>query len=94
MKLPDKVYDILAFIGRTLLPAIALAYGNLADVWHLPLKSEIVQTIGIVATLILNIFLQEVSKNYNANKVAQVIEEANQGTYVDLDEQFKNGGIG
>lgn len=67
MKLSNKAYDIFAFIGRILLPALALAYGNLADIWGWPLKSEIVQTVGVVATLILNIFLQETSKNFYAN---------------------------
>lgn len=72
MKLSNKAYDILAFIGRIMLPAIALAYGNLADIWHLPLKAEIVQTIGVIATLILNVFLQETSKNYyNSSQLDQ-----------------------
>ena len=87
MKLSDKTYDILAFIGRVLLPSIALAYGNLADVWGLPLKSEIVQTIGIVATLILNVFLQEVSKNYHA-ELNKLVNSANVVEYL---EDIHNG---
>lgn len=79
MKLNNKAYDVLAFVGRILLPAIALAYGNLADIWHLPLKSEIVQTIGVVGTLILNVFLQETSKNYYSNKDQSFINDWNAG---------------
>lgn len=80
MKLSDKTYDILAFVGRILLPALAVAYGSLADIWNFPLKTEIVATIGTVSTLILNIFLLECSNNYNIN----------QNTQKELTEQEEN----
>lgn len=79
MKLSNKAYDILSFVGKILLPALALAYGSLADIWNWPLKSEVVQTIGVVATLVLNVFLQETSKNYYSQSDQTFVNDWNTG---------------
>ena len=63
MKLNDKVYDVLAFIGRTILPAIAVLYVRLADTWGLPYETEISTTIMAV-DLFLNTLLGISSNQY------------------------------
>lgn len=52
MKLSDKAYNILKFACLICLPACAVLYGTLADVWGLPLKEQIVTTINAVALFI------------------------------------------
>ena len=63
MKLNDKVYDLLKYLGMIGLPAIAVAYQSLAQVWSLPYSEPIPSTILIIVTL-LNTCLQISSTNY------------------------------
>ena len=63
MKLNDKVYDLLKYLGMIGLPAIAVAYQSLAKVWSLPYSEQIPSTILIIVTL-LNTCLQISSTNY------------------------------
>ena len=63
MKMNDKVYDALAFIGRIVLPAVATLWLALADVWGFPLKTQIATTIVAVDTF-LNTLLGISSANY------------------------------
>ena len=63
MKLSDKVYDLLRYLGMIGLPAIAVAYQSLAQVWSLPYSEQIPSTILIIVTL-LNTCLQISSTNY------------------------------
>lgn len=63
MKLNDKVYDLLKYLGMIGLPAIAVAYQSLAQVWSLPYSEQIPSTILIIVTL-LNTCLQISSTNY------------------------------
>ena len=37
MKLNDKLYDILSWCGKIVLPALAVLYATLADTWGLPI---------------------------------------------------------
>lgn len=53
----EKVYDILAVIGRLVLPALGTLYFALAKIWGLPLAEEIVGTISAV-TIFLNTILK------------------------------------
>ena len=63
MKLNDNVYDLLKYLGMIGLPAIAVAYQSLAQVWSLPYSEQIPSTILIIVTL-LNTCLQISSTNY------------------------------
>ena len=63
MKLDNKTYDVLAWIGRILLPALATLWLSMADVWGLPYKVEIATTIVAVDTF-LNTLLGISSANY------------------------------
>lgn len=62
----DKVYDILAIIGRLVLPALGTLYFALAKIWNLPLAEEIVGTIAAVTTF-LNAVLKIQSNAYWAD---------------------------
>ena len=62
----NKMYDILAFIGRLLLPAVATFVVAFGDIWHIQYASEIGATITTIATLI-NSILADVSKKYFNN---------------------------
>ena len=59
----NKVYDILAIIGRLILPALGTLYFALAKIWNLPLAEEIVGTIAAVTTF-LNAVLKIQSNAY------------------------------
>lgn len=62
----DKLYDILAIIGRLILPALGTLYFALAKIWNLPLAEEIVGTIAAVTTF-LNAVLKIKSDQYWAD---------------------------
>lgn len=48
----NKLYDVLAIIGRLILPALGTLYFALAKIWNLPLAEEIVGTIAAVTTFL------------------------------------------
>lgn len=79
MKLSDNVYDILKFIGTILLPAIAVFYTSLAEIWGLPFVDEIPKTIMAI-DLLLNTILgigsvQYYKKLAKENEVVETGEE-------------------
>lgn len=53
----NRVYDVLAFCGRVVLPAIGTLYFALAGIWGFPYGEQIVGTIAAV-TAFLNTVLQ------------------------------------
>lgn len=59
----DKLYDILAIIGRLILPAIATLYFTLSQIWNLPLGEEICGTLAAL-TVFLNSVLKIKSDEY------------------------------
>lgn len=61
----NKLYDILAIIGRLILPALGTLYFALAKIWtpYLPYPEEIVGTIAAVTTF-LNTVLKIKSDQY------------------------------
>lgn len=60
----NKVYDVLAYIGRIALPALATLYGTLAGIWNLPYGEAIVATISAIA-LFMNALLKISSRSYS-----------------------------
>lgn len=63
MCMSNSVYDILAFIGRVVLPALSVLYATLGEIWHLPFTKEIPLTITAI-DLFLNTLLGISSNNY------------------------------
>ena len=74
MILDDKVYDILAFIGRVVLPALAVLYATLGEIWHLPYTKEIPLSITAV-DLFLNSLLGISANTYYKEQVYSVVDE-------------------
>lgn len=60
----NKTYDILAYIGRIVLPALATLWLALAEIWDLPFGPQIGATVSAVA-LFLNAVLKISSKGYS-----------------------------
>ena len=67
MKMNNILYDVLKWIALIVLPALAILYGTLADIWGLPLASQIPDTITAV-DLFLGVVLGISSAQYNKGK--------------------------
>ena len=63
MKLSNNIYDFLAFLGKIVLPAMAVLYATLADTWGLPYSNEISTTIMAI-DVFLNALLGISSANF------------------------------
>lgn len=74
MKMNDKLYDVLAWIGKIVLPALAVLYATLADTWGLPCSNEVSTTI-MALDVFLNALLGISTANYYKS------------TYEDVDEK-------
>lgn len=61
-----KVYDVLKYIGRYLLPALGVFWVAISEIYSLPLKMEIPATISAV-TILLNTLLGISNENYKEN---------------------------
>ena len=59
----NRTYDILAYIGRIVLPALATLELTLSEIWKLPYGAQIGATISAIA-LFLNAILKISSNNY------------------------------
>lgn len=70
----DKLYDILAIIGRLILPAIATLYFTLSQIWNLPLGEEICGTLAA-----LTVFLNSVLKIKSDEYWKEIDEGSNDG---------------
>lgn len=71
MIINDKVYDVLKWIQRLLLPAIATLYLALGSIWkdiiYLPYPEQVAATITAVDTF-LGVILGISTANYKAMK--------------------------
>lgn len=63
MRLSNETYDILAFIGRVVLPALSVLYASIGEIWGLPFTKEIPLTITAL-DLFLNSLLGISTANY------------------------------
>lgn len=63
--LSNKVYDVLKFVAQIALPAVAVLYAALAQIWGFPYAEEIPATLTAVI-LFLGALLQISSIHYNA----------------------------
>ena len=50
--LPDRIYDLLKWIGLVACPALAVFYATIAPAWGLPYPDQIVLTINAIGVLI------------------------------------------
>lgn len=51
-KLPDKLYNILKWLGLIACPALATFYGVVAPLWWWPAPESVVTTINAIGVLI------------------------------------------
>ena len=63
MKISNSTYDILAWIGRILLPSLSVLYSTLGKIWNLPYTEQIPLTI-MALDVFLNALLGISSKQY------------------------------
>lgn len=68
MPFNKKLYDVLSYISRYALPAIAGLYYTLAEVWNLPYGPQISATIAGVI-LAINVLLGVDSAQYHATLI-------------------------
>lgn len=84
MKLTNETYDVLAFIGRVVLPALSVLYATLGEIWGLPFTKEIPLTITAI-DLFLNTLLGISANTYY---------KAQAETVNNFDTEDPNEGIG
>ena len=73
MKLKDKTYDILSWVGKIVLPALAVLYTTLGNTWGLPYVEQIPATIMAV-DVFLNALLGISANTYYKEKANQNTE--------------------
>ena len=64
MKLPDRVYDILKWVGLICLPGVAWFVGRIGPVWGMPRVDAVVTTLNAAGTL-LGVLIGVSTVNYN-----------------------------
>lgn len=74
MKLKDSTFDVLSWVGKIVLPALAVLYTALADTWGLPFSSEISATIMAI-DVFLNALLGVSTANYYKDTYQDTNEE-------------------
>lgn len=67
MKLTNKVYDVLKWIARYLLPALGTLYFALAGIWGFPYGEQIVGTFTALDAF-LGVILGISTAQYNKEK--------------------------
>lgn len=67
MKLSNKVYDVLKWIARYLLPALGTLYFALAGIWGFPYGEQIVGTVTALDAF-LGVILGISTAQYNKEK--------------------------
>lgn len=50
--IPDKVYDVLKWVGLLILPALSTFIGTVGPAWGLPYSNQIIITLNALGTLI------------------------------------------
>lgn len=62
--IPNKVYDILKWVGLICLPALAWFVGQIGPVWEMPRVDAVVTTLNAAGTL-LGVLIGVSTVNYN-----------------------------
>lgn len=73
MNLDNKLYDVLAYIGKIVLPGLAVLYSTVAKTWGLPCPDEVSSTIMAI-DVFLNALLGVSSASYYKEQLNQVDE--------------------
>ena len=81
MKINDKIYDVLAYVGKIVLPGLAVLYSTIAETWGLPFPNEVSATI-----MAIDVFLNAL---LGVSSVAYYKEQAESTSIVDANESDK-----
>lgn len=65
MIINERLYDILKFAGRILIPGVAVLYAALAAIWGWPYAEAVTATSAAICVF-LNSILEYVSQKYHA----------------------------
>ena len=74
MKFENDTYDVLAWIGRIVLPSLSVLYATLGKIWNLPYTEQIPLTITAL-DVFLNALLGISSANYYKEEAYRVVDE-------------------
>ena len=74
MIINNKLYDILSYCGKIVLPALSVFYATLGKTWGLPYTTEIPASIMALDTF-LNALLQVSKANYYKNQAESTIAD-------------------
>ena len=64
----NKLYDVLKWVALIVLPALAVLYGTLANIWGLPFGEQVPDTITAI-DLFLGVVLGVSNATYKKNQV-------------------------
>lgn len=71
MKFENHTYDVLAWIGRIVLPSLSVLYATLGKIWNLPYTEQIPLTITAI-DVFLNALLGISANNYYKAEAEQL----------------------
>lgn len=71
----NKTYDAFAWIGRILLPALAVLYTTVGKLWNLPYINEIPATMTAIAVFINAILKANSDKFFEDKEIVQSVDE-------------------
>ncbi len=87
MKLNDKVYNVLKWVALICIPAIAVFYGQLGEIWDFPYTQQIKDTI-IDIGLFIGVLIGVSTYNYNKTDLLdQYYQEEENSTAVETNEK-------
>lgn len=58
----NKLYDVLKYIARIVLPALGTLYFGLAGIWGFPYGEQIVGTITVIDTFLATVLMISTAK--------------------------------
>lgn len=94
MKMSNECFDVLAFVGRVVLPALSILCATLGEIWGLPetFTKQIPLTITAI-DLFLNSLLGISTANYykdalTDNEKKMIVDTINNYDTVDPDESY------
>ena len=80
MKLSNKAYDVLAWIGKIVLPAMAVLYGTIGKIWDLPYTEQIPLTITAIDVFLNALLGISTANYYKEEAISQLtVDENTQG---------------
>lgn len=79
MKLNDKTYDVLAWIGRYLLPALSVFVTSIGQIWSLPYTEKIALTICAIDVLLNTILGLSSTEYFKDKEIVTTVVDKNVG---------------